>query len=665
MAQTTILDFEAPATSTTFQFFGSTLEGALSTVIANPNPTGANTSSKVARFVKPAVAEVYAGGFTNPNPTTPISFVSDKKLSIKVHMDHIGVVLIKLEDSPNGGSNWERSVVNTKINEWEELVFDATLPGLVDPFTPAAGFIYKRMVVFVDFGTKGTGTEVITYLDDAVTKPGSAVATTNILDFEAPATTTEFEYFGSAFNGAKTPVIANPNPTGINTSPKVSEYKKSGVSEVWAGAFANPAPLKPITLTANSQVCADVHMDHIGNLAIKLEGSTSAKPDWITKVANTKINAWEKLCFDASSPSLEGTFASASGTYTKLAIFFDFGKAGTGTDVTSYLDNVLVKESAAPVNRTVNLQVDMNKYAPNFTKVYISGTFNSWSADANELTDANQDGIFVGSISVPNGTYEYKIQLDKWAAQEEFIGTEECVKLDPTGAFKNRLLVVGADTDLPKFCFNSCYACGEEVKIIFKLGMNGVTPNADGVWLAGGGNFDAPGGRYKMKGPTNGIYELIVPRKRGFKSFYAFANGPCADYSCKEDLTGKSCGVASNFNDRFMPDVTKDTIVATCFGGCFTNALCTSGTDSPVQDAKLFQLLGNPAQNNVTTLSFGGDIATEKQVDVTNTLGQVVHTFMVQAGEAQVVLPLDQISAGIYFVTVRTENRYFTRSLVK
>ena len=41
-AQTTILDFETPGTSTTFQYFGSTIDGSLNQVIANPNPTGEN-----------------------------------------------------------------------------------------------------------------------------------------------------------------------------------------------------------------------------------------------------------------------------------------------------------------------------------------------------------------------------------------------------------------------------------------------------------------------------------------------------------------------------------------------------------------------------------------------------------------------------------------------
>jgi Secretion system C-terminal sorting domain/Carbohydrate-binding module 48 (Isoamylase N-terminal domain) len=667
-AQTTILDFEAPATSTVFQYFGSPLDGSVNTVIANPNATGANTSSKVSRFVKPAVAEVWAGAFSNPNPTTAVDLTTNGKVKIKVHMDHVGVVMLKFEGSTNGGANWEQTVTNTKVNQWEELTFDATLPGLAAPNTPAKGFIYARVVVFFDFGTVGTGTEVVSYFDDIVAIPGaSAPVTTKILDFEAPATTSDFQYFGSALDGTKTTVIANPNATGVNTSSKVTEYKKPAVSEVWAGAFASPDPTTPVDFTSGGQICADVHMDHIGSLSIKLEGSTSGKPNWITKVPNTKVNQWETLCFDASAPSLEAPFEAASGTYTKVVIFYDFGTAGTGTEVTSYLDNIVVKSSSAPVARTVKFNIDLNSYAPNFDKVFVAGTFNNWSIDANELSDPNMDGIYTGSVSVPNGSYEYKVLVKSGAVEtwEQLPSTAECVKVDPSGAFINRLLLVSADVDLPKTCFASCYACGEEVKMTFRLGMNGVAPSADGVWIAGGGNFDVPGGRYKMKPLANNVFELVVPRKRGFKSFFVFTNGACPDYSCKEQLMGLPCSVPTNFNDRFIPDVTKDTIYATCFGTCFNNVACVSGTDAPVSDAGLFQLLGNPVQNDAAMLQFGNDISAEKLVQVTNTVGQVIHTISVQSGDTQLSLPLEKIPSGIYFVTVRAENRYFTRRFVK
>ncbi len=662
-AQTTILDFETPATTTTFQYFGSPLDGSLNTVESNPNASGINTSSKVAKFVKPAVAEVWAGCFSNPNPSIAVDLLANGKVAIKVHMDHIGSLSLKLENSTNGGANWLGTVANTKVNEWEELVFDPSVPSLEAPLSPAIGYIYSTVTLFFDFGTAGTGTAVTSYFDDVAALPKTAVVTP-ILDFETAVTGTDFQYFGSPLDGSLTKIIDNPNPNGINTSDKVVEYVKPPVAEVWAGAFSNPNPSTPVDLTNGGQVCVKVHMDHIGNLALKLEGSTSGKPNWIQKVSNTKMGEWEELCFDASQPSLEPPFETATGVYERIVLFFDFGTAGTGTAVTSYFDDIVVKSSGVPQIRTVNFKVDMNSYTANFDQVYISGSFNNWSGDANPLADPEFDGIWEGSIAVPNGAYEYKITLDNWNAQENFVGTEECTKV--VGPFVNRLLLVSADTDLPKFCYNSCYACGEEAKITFRLGMNGITPNPDGVWLAGGGNFDVPGGRYKMEdNNADGIFELVVPRKKGFQSYYTFANGPCPDYSCKENLNGLPCGNPANFDDRFLPAIQGHTTVATCFGTCFTNAECVSGAKVPARDAQVFQILGNPATNGRAILEFGDEGLEDKVVSLTNTIGQVLHSWNVGKDLRNFTLETNALPAGLYFVTVRSGDLYFTRKLLK
>jgi hypothetical protein len=266
---------------------------------------------------------------------------------------------------------------------------------------------------------------------------------------------------------------------------------------------------------------------------------------------------------------------------------------------------------------------------------------------------------------VPNGLYEYKVTLDNWVGQESFIGTEECTKKDPSGQFVNRLLAVSADRDLPQFCYNSCYECGEEVMITFKLGMGDVTPNPEGVWLAGGGNFDVPGGKYQMNdGDGDGIYELRVPRRRNFSSFYTFANGPCPDYSCKEDLTGQSCGDPNNFNDRFLPEVADDAVVATCFGTCFDNAECTSATQAPQKDAQVFRLLGNPSGLGYAVLDFGDDRTTEKYISLSNSLGQVIQQWIVADGSASFDLQTNDLQPGLYLVTVKVGNRFYTRKLV-
>lgn len=667
-AQTTILDFETPGTSTNFQYFGSSLDGTLGQIIANPNPSGINTSSTVAEHIRPGDALVYAGAFSNPAPATAIDLTVNGKISIKVHMDHIGSLSLKLEASSNGGDNWVITVPNTLVNQWEELVFDVNLPSIEPPFTAAAGHTYANVVVFFDFQTPGTGADVTNYFDDVVASPASGTVCNPVLDFETPEFTTNFQYFGSGLDGTLNQNIPNPNSSGINTSSTVAEHVRPGDALTYAGAFSNPAPTTAIDLVNNSKIKVKVHMDHIGTFSVKLEGSPDGGSNWITTVANTQVNQWEELEFDANLPSIEAPFTTAAGfTYATLVFFFDFGTAGTGTDVTSYFDDICLEGSSGPQVRTVNFQVDMNSYTSNFDQVYLSGTFNNWSGDGNPLSDDNADGIWEGSLTVPVGAYEYKVTLDNWAAQEAFIGTEECTINDPSGQFVNRRLLVTTDQDLPKFCFNSCYACGDEVKINFRLGMGSVTPNPEGVWLAGGGNFDVPGGKYKMNDDDlDGIYELLVPRQKGFQSYFTFTNGPCADYSCKEDLTGLSCANPDNFNDRLLPAVQSDTTYATCFGLCTDNAECiVEGANDLQNGIASFDIKGNPTLTGLAVLDFGDNTYAARQITLTNTMGQALKLWTLESGRNALEINVSDLAPGLYYVTVNTGAVSQTRKLIR
>ncbi len=657
VAQTTY-DFESQATSLTFQYFGSSLDPQLTTKIANPDKNGINTSENVGKFIKAAGAQVWAGGFANPAPASLIDAKAGSVICVKVWMNQPGNLALKLEAPEGGGETWITKQDYTTPKQWQELCFSVDAPSLEDSKLPAAGKIFGQIVLFFNFGSPGGSADETFYFDDIILPVGS-VKTTTILDFEEPETSGEFSYFGSPIDGQKTEIIDNPNATGINTSARVSKYLKPAVAEVWAGAYSNPDPATPIDVTGGAQICIKVHMDHIGNLAMKLENSADGKPNWIQKVSNTKINEWEELCFDPTLPSLEGPFESANSVYSRIVLFFDFGSPGTGKDVTSYFDDVVVKSGAAQDDKKVSFKVNMNNFSGNFDKVYISGNFNGWSGDANPLTDEDLDGIWEGSITLPNGLYEYKVTLDNWAKQEQFAGTEECTKT--TDVFTNRLLLVGGDTDLPEFCYNSCYACGDEAQITFKLGMGSVTPSPDGIWLAGGGNFDVPGGRYKMKDENNdGIYELTVPRKKGFTSYFTFTNGPCQDYSCKENLEGLSCANPSNFNDRLLPPVTANTIYASCFGLCTTNAECLSSVNEFGNQEPLFALESNPSSDGRLTLLFSSTYQTKRNIVVTNTAGLQVGGAACLPGQPSYAFESQTWPVGMYLVTVTSDKQQQT-----
>lgn len=656
-------DFESDETSLYFQYFGSSLEPGLTSVIDNPDASGINTSGKVGHYIKPAGAQVWAGGFGNPAPAEPIDATNGGKVCIKVWMDHVGNVALKLEGDAGGGEDWVITQPFTTPNQWQELCFDLTIPSIEDSNQPGTGKVFSQIVLFFDFLLDAGSSDVNYYFDDIVMPSDEPVITT-IYDFETTETTGEFSYFGSNLEGQNTLVIDNPNPTGDNTSSKVGSFTKPAVAQVWAGAFSNPNPVTPIDATANQQLCIKVHMDHIGNVALKMENSTTDGPNWIDVKANTKINEWEEICFDLKAPSIEGPFEPARGVYQTLVMFFDFGSPGTGSDVLYYFDDIVTKGGLVQEDKVINFKVNMNFYTSNFDSVYLSGNFNDWSGTSHPLSDDDLDGIWEGSITLPNGAYEYKITLDNMAKQEDFLGTEECTKT--TGEFTNRVLLVSGDANIPEFCFNSCYACGEEVKITFRLGMGDVTPDSSGVWLAGGGNFEVPGGKYKMKDDDqDGIYELLVPRKRGFSTFFTFANGPCPDYSCKEDLTGLDCGDPNNFNDRFMGPVDSNFELATCFGLCSDNASCTSSTNEIISQNNLFALRGNPSINGKIAIHFEENNNFDKQVIITNYMGQQMSKMDIIGGSQLLDFDINELQNGLYYITVLSNNQTQTKKFVK
>ena len=66
------------------------VDGSLNEVIDNPDASGINTSARVAKFVKPIVAEAWAGAFSNPNPTQTIDLTSTSTIRVNVWMNYIG-----------------------------------------------------------------------------------------------------------------------------------------------------------------------------------------------------------------------------------------------------------------------------------------------------------------------------------------------------------------------------------------------------------------------------------------------------------------------------------------------------------------------------------------------------------------------------------------------
>jgi hypothetical protein len=106
-----------------------------------------------------------------------------------------------------------------------------------------------------------------------------------------------------------------------------------------------------------------------------------------------------------------------------------------------------------------------------FTNAYVSGSFNGWCGNCNQLLDPDMDEVYEVTLNMMPGNYTYKFTMDNWAVQEQFAGGEPCTVTN--GAYTDRsLLVEEEEVILDVVCWNSCDACP-----MYQAGWGGISSN--------------------------------------------------------------------------------------------------------------------------------------------------------------------------------------------
>jgi hypothetical protein len=142
-------------------------------IIANPDPSGINTSSTVAKFTALQAGQPWAGCESAHGDSDLGPFVLDATnnlIKIMVWKSVISDVGIKLVSSESW-SQGEIKVANTVVNQWEELTFDFS--GFINPPTPDLGML-DQIVVFPDFDLSGRTQDNVIYFDNITFNPQGA-----------------------------------------------------------------------------------------------------------------------------------------------------------------------------------------------------------------------------------------------------------------------------------------------------------------------------------------------------------------------------------------------------------------------------------------------------------------------------------------------------------
>ncbi len=347
--RTSLVNFsESPAPTLTG--FG----GAEDATIVN-DPTDA--TNKVARVVKSATAEVWAGATVSicsnqAVPTLPFTSALTT-LTARVWSPAAGVpVRMKIENASDPSKSVETEASVTTASTWQTLTFN-----FANPVAGTAAFnaanTYNKVSVFFNFGTGGAVTGARTYyLDDLAFRGsnfspacpttggggGGGAGTTTITMDESPAPAL------TGFGGAEdSSVVADP----AGGSNKVAKVVKSATAELWAGTtvsnLANQA-IAPIGFTAANQIITVRVWSPTANIPVRLkvENAADGTKSVETEARTTVANAWQTLSFNFAAPAAGTAALNLATVYNKASIFFNFGTTGaaSGGARTYYFEDI-------------------------------------------------------------------------------------------------------------------------------------------------------------------------------------------------------------------------------------------------------------------------------------------------------------------------------------
>ncbi|MCP9290936.1 T9SS type A sorting domain-containing protein [Gracilimonas sediminicola] len=291
-------------------------DGGIGNVVSNPEPSGINTSEKVARLIK---GEGLPWAGSKLILEEKLDFTSNNSFSMKVFSPRADVpVLLKIE-GPNGAEP-DNIVHTTKANEWETLVWN---------YPDAESGDYDALVFMFDFGTIGDGSANFTFLFDDIVHFYDPEAKSQI-DLPVTFQSETVDYEVTDFGGNDTEIVPDPEDSE-NT---VGKTTKTAGSESWAGTTVGTdlGFKSRIPFTAeNTKMNVRLYSPSSGiPVRLKVEDHNDPTLTAETEALTTKVNGWETLEFDFSTVA-EGTNPFNPNTYfDKLSIFFNFNVSGTG-----------------------------------------------------------------------------------------------------------------------------------------------------------------------------------------------------------------------------------------------------------------------------------------------------------------------------------------------
>jgi hypothetical protein len=291
----------------------------LLSVVGNPLISTTNSSTLVGLY-EDQPNEPWAALCVDLTPGVDLSAYN--QLSLDVLAEAAVPVLLKLE----GGTSPPKEVwtATTKPGEWETITGD---------FSTEVGTDHTRACMFFNAGVE-VGTQDDYYIDNL--QFAHAPFTGCLINFDDPEFISTVWRFFPADDSGEFELVDNPDPTGINTSPKVGKaVEKASSGQPWQGMYTDlPAP---IVFSSDKIVRMKVWSPQITTITMKIENSQLDPPapgSGDLNVMNTKVNEWEELSWDFSTTPIVD-----DGKYVRVTLIWDINNI-PAEDVVYYFDDI-------------------------------------------------------------------------------------------------------------------------------------------------------------------------------------------------------------------------------------------------------------------------------------------------------------------------------------
>lgn len=331
------IDFESSAVSYAFTDF----DGGVGTKIANPNSGGINTSANVGKIVKGA-GQPWAGSYLTL--AAPIDFSANKIFKVKVYSTRVGAKLNLKVEGAVGVVPFEREVIGTVANAWEEMTFDYQAVSTTTQYT--------KLVFMFDKETVGDASANFTFLIDDIRliAPTGPVLTQMNLPVTFDDSTVNYNL--NSFGGTASSVVVDPT----SSTNKVGKVIKNA-PETWAGStlgvgvgasetgFSSAIPFTTTERRMNVRVWSPTAGIPV-RLKVEVAGQSTQSVE--TEALTTVANGWQIMEFNFNNQATGTAVFNAAFAYNKASIFFNFGVAGTGQ--TYYFDDMRFGAAALGVS---------------------------------------------------------------------------------------------------------------------------------------------------------------------------------------------------------------------------------------------------------------------------------------------------------------------------